>query len=189
MLPGIGRATLRKIATEPNFARATPNEWATRVPALERARNATGAWSKALEKAEEQVEWGRPCGRSNTVAPRCRVSTLIGRDEGRPLSHLCSRHTGAQPVPSRRHHRDAGADRTRSSHRAAHCAVLCRTRLEHCQRARLHHPQNPFLRTQRIGLGTSGNIPTSGTTGAITESPPAPYRPRTAPFTRQTARW
>jgi DNA processing protein len=57
MLPGIGPATLRKIASAPNFARATPNEWATRVPALQRALNARNAWSTALEEAEGQVEW------------------------------------------------------------------------------------------------------------------------------------
>src|SRR5207248_626439 len=57
MLPGIGPATLRKIASAPNFERTTPNQWAAQVPALERALNANGAWSKALEQAEEQVEW------------------------------------------------------------------------------------------------------------------------------------
>jgi DNA processing protein len=59
MLPGIGPATLRKIASVPNFERTTPNQWASQVPAVERALNANGAWSKALEQAEEQVEWAR----------------------------------------------------------------------------------------------------------------------------------
>jgi DNA processing protein len=59
MLSGIGPATLLKIASLPNFERTTPNQWAAHVPALERALNATGAWPKALEQAEEQVEWAR----------------------------------------------------------------------------------------------------------------------------------
>jgi len=59
MLPGIGPATLRKIASLSNFERTTPNQWAAQVPALERALNASGTWSKALEQAEEQVEWAR----------------------------------------------------------------------------------------------------------------------------------
>jgi DNA processing protein len=59
MLSGIGPATLRKIASAPNFERTTPHEWAAQVPALERALNASGAWSNALEQAEEQVEWAR----------------------------------------------------------------------------------------------------------------------------------
>jgi DNA processing protein len=57
MLSGIGPVTLRKITSEPTFARTTPNQWAARVPALERALNASRAWSKALEQAEEQVHW------------------------------------------------------------------------------------------------------------------------------------
>jgi DNA processing protein len=44
MLSGIGPATLRKIASTPNFERTTPNQWAAQVPALERALNASGAW-------------------------------------------------------------------------------------------------------------------------------------------------
>jgi DNA processing protein len=62
MLPGIGPATLRKIASAPNFERTTPQQWAARVPALERALNATGAWSTVLEEAEEQVEWAARVG-------------------------------------------------------------------------------------------------------------------------------
>jgi DNA processing protein len=57
MLPGIGPATLRKIASAPNFEQTTPKQWAAQVPALERALNANGAWSKALDQAEKQVEW------------------------------------------------------------------------------------------------------------------------------------
>lgn len=62
MLSGIGPATLRKVAKEPNFARAAPDHWAACVPAVERALNASDAWSKACEKAEEQVEWATRLG-------------------------------------------------------------------------------------------------------------------------------
>jgi DNA processing protein len=62
MLSGIGPATVRKIAATPDFERTTLEQWATQVPALERALNASDTWSKALEKAEEQVDWAERLG-------------------------------------------------------------------------------------------------------------------------------
>jgi DNA processing protein len=62
MLPGIGPATLRKIASNPNFQRADPREFAAQIPALERALNKSNAWPEALERSEEQVDWAGKTG-------------------------------------------------------------------------------------------------------------------------------
>jgi DNA processing protein len=56
MLDGIGPATLRKIAAEPGVASASLDSLGRAVPALARALDHTGAWERALVKAEEQVE-------------------------------------------------------------------------------------------------------------------------------------
>ena len=56
MLDGIGPATLRKIAAEPNLASASLDTLGRAVPALARALDHAGAWDRALLKAEEQVE-------------------------------------------------------------------------------------------------------------------------------------
>ena len=56
MLAGVGPATLRKLASEPDFASASIESLATKQSALARALETPTAWSKALILAEEQVE-------------------------------------------------------------------------------------------------------------------------------------
>lgn len=56
MLSGVGPATLRRVSQLFGFETRPVEDLATEVPALARAIALPGAWSLALEKAEEQLE-------------------------------------------------------------------------------------------------------------------------------------
>lgn len=56
MLGGVGPATLRKIASHPNFEIETIDDVAARLPPVKKAFGISGAWSTALIHAEEQAE-------------------------------------------------------------------------------------------------------------------------------------
>lgn len=55
-LPGIGPATLRKVAGLPAFADLSVDELGALVPALSKALGLPQAWNGALSQAEEQLE-------------------------------------------------------------------------------------------------------------------------------------
>lgn len=56
MLKGIGPATLRKVASIPNFHELGLGELANRVPPVGRASEASEAWTQARDLAERQLE-------------------------------------------------------------------------------------------------------------------------------------
>lgn len=56
MLPGIGPATLRKIASSNAFLSASVESIGASVPAVGRALSAPQAWTKALDMVERQIE-------------------------------------------------------------------------------------------------------------------------------------
>lgn len=62
MLSGIGPATLRKAAQVFGFEDKAVEQLGAEVPAISRAIAHAGAWTKALELAEEQLELAERCG-------------------------------------------------------------------------------------------------------------------------------
>jgi DNA processing protein len=62
MLSGIGPATLRKATQVFGFEDKSVDQLGSEVPAIGRASAPAGAWSKALELAEEQVDLAERCG-------------------------------------------------------------------------------------------------------------------------------
>ena len=56
MLSGIGPATLRKASQVFGFENKQAEDLGSEIPAIERAMAPSGAWSKALELAEEQLD-------------------------------------------------------------------------------------------------------------------------------------
>lgn len=62
MLSGVGPVALRKAAQVFGFEDKTVEQLGTEVPAISRAIAPAGAWSKALELAEEQTDLAERCG-------------------------------------------------------------------------------------------------------------------------------
>jgi len=56
MLKGVGPATLRKVADLPGFADLSVEELAIRVPTLSKALQEAGAWERASDESERQIE-------------------------------------------------------------------------------------------------------------------------------------
>ncbi|WP_188056889.1 DNA-processing protein DprA [Pseudomonas syringae] len=56
MLKGVGPATLRKIASMPDFAKLQAQELAVRIPSVSKALDNIDAWDRAIEDSEAQIE-------------------------------------------------------------------------------------------------------------------------------------
>lgn len=74
ILKGVGRVALRKLVQLPGFAERNTEQLADQMPSLKRALAVPGAWEKAGEETETQVEMARKIG----------ATIISSRDAGYP---------------------------------------------------------------------------------------------------------